>query len=268
MKPQIIQNIPPQNMRNMSVIQNVQNIERENYSVFQNQIPSQSVIVNNNMMNNQQINQNNNVMNQPNIPHQPFNNPFNQNALSDPFSNGNDKAFSYEYYIAIKNKSNDLIIFEPGKGFTQIKIGPSNFQDKNDTFETIPDSSRHVNLGSSILLTGGVDSKRQRLNNAYLFTIGPSNYENEKYEVNILPYGKMTEGRERHNIIFLHDKNLVFICSGFFSESSEFTNINESIWKSSGKMNEIRSNSTLAYVNKRFIISIGGYKPSKDKQSG
>ena len=34
-----------------------------------------------------------------------------------------------------------------------------------------------------------------------------------------MPYGEFKEARERHNLLFLPNKNFVFACSGFFSKT-------------------------------------------------
>lgn len=41
----------------------------------------------------------------------------------------------------------------------------------------------------------------------------------------------MKEGRERHNIVFLPDRNTVLVCSGFFNKGSEYSDINSGEWK-------------------------------------
>ena len=131
-------------------------------------------------------------------------------------------------------------------------------------FITFPEHSKYVNLGSSLLLTGGYINK-QLTNNCYLIIIGK---QNEQYELNILSYGRMKEGRERHNIVFLPDRNTVLVCSGFFNKGSEYSDINSGEWKSAGMLNDTRGNATIAYVNNRFVYVIGGYKINERQHAG
>ena len=179
-------------------------------------------------------------------------------------ANQSVKITDYEIFISLKPKSDEIIIFNPDKGFCSLKVSPNNFQNTAEAFITFPEHSKYVNLGSSLLLTGGYINK-QLTNNCYLFVIGK---DQDQYELNIMSYGKMREGRERHNIIYLSDRNTVLVCSGFFNQGSEYSDINTGEWKSAGNLNEVRGNATIAYINNKYVYMIGGYKINERQHGG
>ena len=164
----------------------------------------------------------------------------------------------YELFIFLKIHSNFLIVFNPSNGFQTLKVTKSNFQNPSESFINFPDNSKYINLDSSVLLTGGYIN-RTLSNLCFLIIVGkiPNSLE---YELSIMPYGKMLEARERHNIIYLKDRKIILVCSGFFNKRSEYSEINVSEWKSAGEMNEVRGNATIAYINNRYVYVIGGYK--------
>ena len=196
----------------------------------------------------------------PQMPPQPVVGQDNSNQVQNPIK----KLFDYDLFISLKPKTDEVLIYNPMKGYTSIKINQSNFQNSSDAFITFPEHSKYVNLGSSLLLTGGYINK-QLINNCYLIVVGKLQ---DQYEVNVMNYGKMREGRERHNIIYLPDRNSVLVCSGFFNKGSEITDINSGEWKSTGTLNETRGNATIAYVNNRFVYVIGGYKINERQHGG
>ena len=169
----------------------------------------------------------------------------------------------YEFFIFLKLKSNVLLIYDPKTGFKSIKVSKNNFQNPSESFINFPDNSKYVNLGSSVLLTGGYIN-RLLTNSCFLMIIGKIKDTND-YELSIMPYGRMLEARERHNIIYLPDKKTVLVCSGFFNKGSEYSEINNNEWKSAGEMNEVRGNATISYINNRYVYVIGGYKILEDK---
>ena len=88
------------------------------------------------------------------------------------------------------------------------------------------------------------------------------------YNVNISPYGDFKEGRERHNLIYLPNKNYVLACGGFFSKSCEYSDIYRGNWELIAPMNKSRGNASMVYVNDRFIYIIGGFELRNDAPKG
>ena len=124
--------------------------------------------------------------------------------------------------------------------------------------QTFPDNSKYINLGSSLLITGGYINKQ--MTNMCSTVIVSRNEKTNEFEAIAINYGKMIEGRERHNIVYLDDRKSVLVCSGFFNKNSEITNLEQGDWRQLPQMNEVRGNATIAYVNKRYVYVIGGYK--------
>lgn len=166
----------------------------------------------------------------------------------------------YEFMISLKQKSNELIIFDTkSKTFKTVKISQSNFMDNSNVFSTFPDNSRYVNLGSSILITGGYKD-RQSTSYCYLMLFSRKNNQSTDYDINIMSYPNMIEARERHNVIHLKDKDSVIVCSGFFNQNAEISNMNQNTWKALPKLNDIRANAALSYINQRYIYCFSGFK--------
>ena len=141
---------------------------------------------------------------------------------------------NYQLFIYLQLKSNILLIFNPKTGFQNIKVTKNHFQNPLDSFINFPENSKYINLGSSILLTGGYINK-EKTNNCYLMIISeiPSKKE---YELSIISYAKMLSARERHNIIYLPDKKVVLVCSGFFNKESEYSELNNNERNNLGEM--------------------------------
>ena len=171
----------------------------------------------------------------------------------------------YKLLIYIKIHSNILIVFNPNLEMRYLKITKNNFENPSESFINFPDNSKYVNLGNSIVLTGGFIN-RNLINSCYLIVIN-KNENNEEYDIKIKSFGKMKNARERHNIIYLPDKKIVLVCSGFYNKGSEYTEIDKIEWKNIGEMNEERGNATIAYINKRYIFVIGGFKVVDNKKS-
>ena len=277
-----------QNNNNSGIINNSDNLPKNSISELldskkmslnnfgnnqNNQISYSSNNNNNNMVfpNNHQMgyssNNNNNNMVFPNNHQTGYssnnNNEFNLINQSDNPQSIKMKEEEYEYFIFLKLKSNILLIYDPKSGFKTMKVSKNNFQNPNESFINFPDNSKYVNLGSSVLLTGGYIN-RLLTNTCFLMIIGKIK-DSKEYELSIMPYARMLDARERHNIIFLPDKKIVLVCSGFFNKGSEYSEINMNEWKSAGEMNEVRGNATISYINNRYVYVIGGYKLLEDK---
>ena len=170
----------------------------------------------------------------------------------------------YKILIYLKIHSNILIVFYPNTEMKYLKITKNNFEIPSESFNTFPDNSKYVNIGNSIVLTGGFIN-RYLIKSCYLIVVNKIENNEEEYEIKIKPFGKMKNARERHNIIYLPDKKIILVCSGFYNKGSEYTEINNVEWKNIGEMNEERGNATIAYINQRYIFVIGGFKVLENK---
>ena len=209
---------------------------------------------NNNMNNNFNNNGNNNINN--NMNNSIYNNNIpQQNLLDEQIQRENQSQFTYELIIYLKEKSDDILIYNEKYGLTKTKIDPSS------DLKIFPVKSKFVNLGTSALLVGGEKQEgnyKEKIKKCYLITL-IENESSKIYEVNVMPYADLIEARERHNLIFLPDKNWVFACSGFYITSCEYTNIYEGKWQSISSLNKSRGNASMAYVNDQYIFVIGGF---------
>ena len=138
-----------------------------------------------------------------------------------------------------------------------------------ENLERVPDKSRFVNLGQSALLTGGMTQDNKISNKCYLIgLIENDSSNNANYSISVTPYGDFKEARERHNLIYLPNKNFVFACGGFYSKSCEYTDVYRGNWELLKPMNKSRGNASMAYVNDRFIYIMGGFELGKDLPKG
>ena len=172
------------------------------------------------------------------------------------------QTFTYEYFISFKPRTNEITVFNPELGFKVTTLNSNSFREQKDLFYQVPDHSKYVNIGSSVLLTGGFINK-QLSSKCYLICLNKTS--TGSFEPIVLPYNPMNEGRERHNIVFLPDKKMVLVASGFFNQSSEYTYIDQGNWIRGGDLTYQRGNATTAYVNNRYVYIIGGYKLNQNQ---
>ena len=206
---------------------------------------------NNNFNNdNNQNNNNNNNLNNNNLPPQV--------SLEEQIKKDSPNQFNYDLIMYLKEKSNEVFIYNDKYGFSKLTL-------VHDVLKVFPEKSRFVNLGSSCLLTGGQVNK-QKVKTCYLITC-MENDSPEKFELNAMPYGDLKEARERHNLLFLPNKNYVFACSGFFIKSCEYLDIYKGNWEMVSPLNQSRGNASMAYINERYIYILGGFNvDEKDKK--
>ena len=228
--------------------------------------------LNNNLpMNNGNANYNNNMNNYNNNDfNDDFSNPY---AIKDNNSNNNNKPqlnqqikpqnepqFNYDLIIYLKDDR--IFAYNEKNGLFSLKLNA-------DNLERIPDKSRFVNLGQSALLTGGMTKDNKPSVRCYI--IGLLENDSSKvpnYGVNVSPYGDLKEGRERHNLIYLPNKNFVFAVGGFYSKSCEYSDVYRGDWQLVAPLNKARGNASMAYVNDRFIYIIGGFELRTDAPKG
>lgn len=176
--------------------------------------------------------------------------------------------YNYDLLIYPVEKKNEILIYDKKNSFYKKVLKPENFKCKKK-FKSFPFRSKFVNLGKSLLLTGGNENEN-KLNKCYLITAFGSKPENkiEKYEININSYGNLKEKRERHSIIYLPSKNYVFICSGFSTKTCEYTDLSKGVWEEIKPLNNERVDASMAFINERYIyIFCGSLLENENAQS-
>lgn len=193
----------------------------------------------------------------------------NEDIIKTSFIEGNN--FNYDFVISIKPNSNTIKIFEsslnsPCSYFLSQKM----FGEVTCALNKFPNNCRFVNLGFSLLITGGTASDGIQINNSFLLLIQKKKEAQTKvednYEIVIMPYSQMLDGRERHCLVNLHDKNKVLACSGFQKNSAEITNLTSGTWTKIADLTERRANASIAYTNQRYVWVIAGFKLNESKQ--
>ena len=275
---------PPQPMNNQNQFSsqnNMANLDNnldtgsklDNFNLFNNSEIGNSS--NNNMPNNSNMNNfDNNKNNQydDNLAN-PYavNNNNNQNMSINPTQirnipnnpqiiPGTENQFNYELIIYLKDDK--ILAYNEKSGLFSLTLNA-------DNLNKIPDKSRFVNLGQSALLTGGMTRENKASVKCYLIGLIENDSSNRpNYSINISPYGDLKEGRERHNLIYLPNKNFVFACGGFFSKTSEYSDVYRGNWELIAPMNKSRGNASMAYVNDRFVYIMGGFELRNDSPKG
>ena len=247
-----------------------------------NNNPPPDFLNNSNYMNmNSNINKNNNYnnINQSNIIDNSndnnFNNPYevknNQNInpsqnyynhnVNQGINMNNFNAFTYDLIIYLLDDT--ILAYNEKNGLFKLKLEAENLR-------RIPQKSRFVNLGQSALLTGGINPDTNKASvKCYLIGLLEEDSSNKpKYCVNVSPYGDLKEARERHNLLYVPNKNFVFACGGFYSQSCEYTDVFKGNWDKILPLNKSRGNASMAYVNERFIYILGGFELRPGAQEG
>lgn len=215
----------------------------------------ESILLNNGNLNGNQNNNNSNVLAEQI-----------QNALQkdNPLKSFlNAEKHTYELISAVKDRTLDLFVLNKGR-VTKLKIDEKCFM--GDTMGGIKDfpqtNYKYVNLGDSILVTGGSVPQNKSQSKCFLIKV----FCNPGITCNIFSYESMAEPRDRHNIIYLSSFNSVVVCSGFYNNSAEINNISTQKWSSLGKLKEMRINATMAFINDRYVYVISGFKLIADKK--
>ena len=164
--------------------------------------------------------------------------------------------FTYDLLIYLKERSNEILIYDKRNNFIKKTLKPENFKCFKK-FDVFPFKSKFVNLGKSLLLTGGT-IKNQKLCKCYLISAVETRNDSNNYDIVIDSYKDLKDKRERHSIIFLPDKSWVFVCSGYLTQSCEYTDITKGGWKKIKPLNKIRINASMAYINERYIYIFCG----------
>ena len=188
--------------------------------------------------------------------------------LNNPYLNCNRK--SCQFLISIKTGGKLIKIFDPTlKKIFSYELKSSMFKDSSISLENFNVNSRFINLGSSILITGGITLGSIPVCSSFLLTITKNSNQLDFYDkffnISIIAYSPIKEARERHCMLDIHDKNKVLVCSGFLKNSVEITNLNTGSWKTLNNLTEVRANATPAYVNNRYAWIFGGFKIAEGK---
>ena len=180
--------------------------------------------------------------------------------------------FSYEFVMAIKPNSKTIKLYDQELN-TPISFELENnmFQDSNCVIQKFPTHCKFVNLGFSLLITGGITDELVSISNCFLLMItkkNPNLSNKENFEISIMPYSTMLECRERHCLINLYDKNKVFACCGFAKNTAEITSLDSGEWKKVDSLRESRANASIAYTDNRFVWVFGGFKLIEGSKNG
>ena len=172
--------------------------------------------------------------------------------------------YNYDLIIYLKERKNEILIYDKKNKFIKKILKPENFKNC-EKFEVFPFKSKFLNLGKSLLLTGGI-ANGKKSNKCYLISAIETKSNIETYEIDITSYGDLKEKRENHNIIYLPDKNWVFVCSGYLTNSCEYSDISTKNWEEIKPLNKIRFNASMAYINERYVyIFLGSSEEEKEK---
>ena len=171
-----------------------------------------------------------------------------------------------QFLVCVRPKSDELYILDiEEQSVKVIKNDKKYFDDQSLAFENFPENGRYVNLGNSLLFTGGMFNNIPT-SNCYLLFLEKKG--KGQFHISIMPYSNMIQKRERHNMLFIKDRNMIFVCSGFYNDFAEFSDLSSQQWTSLPKMNFIRANGSLAYISNKFVYCIGGYNVKDKKKPG
>jgi hypothetical protein len=169
--------------------------------------------------------------------------------------NPKEKTESYLILSDLKINPENLI---------KIKIEDSFFLDCKPC-SLPPDYSKSVNIGDSLIITGGSENNRG-VDSCYLLKVTPTSVLSNS-KVIIQKYPKLNTKRERHNILYMKDRMTILVCGGFYTKSTEVS-IENTIWKTQAPMKHERGNATMLYLNQKFVYCIGGYEMLKESKTG
>ena len=168
----------------------------------------------------------------------------------------------FNYGLVIYLKEDKIIAYNEKYGLFTLPLNDENLK-------RIPDKSRYVNLGQSVLLTGGMSKENKPSTECYLISLIENDHSiKPNYSTNISLYGDLNDKRERHNLIFLPNKNCIFACGGFFCKSCEYSDLYKGNWELISPLNKSRGNASMSYVNDRFIYIMGGFELKYNDPNG
>jgi hypothetical protein len=214
------------------------------------------------------------------IPHSNFQTPgaqptYNsyQTSAPQPISKTEKEVKDLDFLITIKtksdNKAESWVLFTDLKkdpdSTIKIKLEDSHFEGCKIMTYFPPEYSKSINLGNSLLISGGQDQGKQ-IDSCYLLKVIPDR-SYIGYRVSVSKFFSLTNKRERHNLLLLRDRNSVIVCGGFYTKSTEIIDLNSnSSWMPMPLMRNERTNATMMYFNNRYVYCIGGYEMVKENK--
>lgn len=170
-----------------------------------------------------------------------------------------------DFLITIKTSSNEtngeayLVKTNKLDHVIPITLDGSSFVGRRTVSIFPPDFTKYCNLGRSLIITGGFDRIRGiTLENCWVLIPEETS---TGFNAKILPYPSMIHKRERHNMIYLSNLNIVIVCGGFYTNTSEYLDLNTTRnWAEIPNMKHSRGNATMAYINQSHVYCIGGFE--------
>jgi hypothetical protein len=193
------------------------------------------------------------------------------NTIKDFSDNTNsiDSGIDHTFIMGLRNNSNNVYVYW-NKKIHEISIGPKNLENlKSRINKACPftlKNSRIANIGNYAILTGG--SNEAQLEIRECFQIQPI-IDKNNLKLVVSDFPPMNNARERHNMIYLPNFNCIVVCSSFQkSISTEICYLNDKKWTNLRDMNSRRANSTLTFVNERWLFCISGYIVDLEQSNG
>lgn len=179
------------------------------------------------------------------------------------FGTGVKSALSKRMYCYFVTKENELRIFSNNRMF-KVPITKFHFSNESERFYQFPENCRFANFEGGLIITGGKMNK-QIITSVYILQV----FENEQeFSVMVEKAADMSTARDRHNLIFLPDKGLLITNSGFYNKTVEMYTLESNSWYSLTDLTAVRANATMAYINSRYVFTMGGFNMKKDDKSG
>ena len=160
--------------------------------------------------------------------------------------------YNHIFNFDIQNNNQFSVYDCEDKITTNYVLSQSLFSNKDNFFSKFPIGMKYVNLGDQVLITGGAD-KQILSDKCILLSIDCNN------KVTIDEFAPMIIKRFSHNIIFIPDRELVFVCGGKNIIESELVNLSIKMWSQAPNLKQSRANACLAYINRKYIYCISGY---------
>lgn len=162
-----------------------------------------------------------------------------------------NKLYPHESHclMGIDTFNNCVVIFKD-RIVNRVSIDELIFKNKSEVFTSFNEFCKWTNVGNSLIVTGGC--KKMQVNTSFLLHI------NEKNEIEVENLPNMFDSRDRHNLVYLPDKNSVLACGGILKFSSEILDLKLRKWNKTPPLNNARANSTSLYYNNRYVYLIGG----------
>lgn len=187
------------------------------------------------------------------------------NTSSFEKSNSNNEALkehlvSSNLAMILKPKTYEILICNATK-IIVINRDEISFEDKSQSFSVFPENCRYCSHFNTLYVSGGMIRKQV---SALSFCMKAS-LVGSSYKVTIKNLPNMNNPRDRHCLIYLENLNSIVACGGFFQNKTEMLNLDNSKWESLPDLKEERANSTIGYINQRYIYLFGGYR--KDQKS-